>query len=118
MDNFIHLCTNQIQLVMTYIENESDLIKDEVFIKVQKKCQHSTFSSSDQMKPQTEETKKFVNEFFSSNGMEISENQWESPKEVVLSDCSSAALHNLTLEAEKLGKTVTYSRSLTIKISD
>ena len=104
--------------IMTYIENPSELAKDEVFIKVEKKCQHSTPNSSGMTRSGKEETKKFVSEFFSSNGVEISQDQWQSPNEVTLSDCSSATLHNLTLEAERLGKTITYSRSLSIRISD
>lgn len=103
---------------MTYIENAEELVKESVVIKVEKKCQHTTSSAAQKATANSGKTKKFVNEFFSTNGIELDENQWQSPSEVVLSDCSSATLHSLTLEAERLGKTVTYSRSLSIKISD
>ncbi|MDG1331683.1 MAG: hypothetical protein P8P74_05095 [Crocinitomicaceae bacterium] len=118
MNKIIHLCRNFKLIDVTYIENPEELVKEAVMIKVEKKCEHSTSNSMQKVTPGAGKTKKFVNEFFASNGLELNEDQWQSSREVVLSECPSTTLHSLTLEAERLGKTVTYSRSLTIKISD
>ena len=48
----------------------------------------------------------------------LDEIKWNSDDELEMSYLSNNALHSFVLEAEKLGKKVTYEKSLTVKISD
>lgn len=48
----------------------------------------------------------------------LDEISWNSDDELEMNYLSNNALHSFVLEAEKLGKKVTYQKSLTVKISD
>ena len=48
----------------------------------------------------------------------LNEINWNGDDELEMEYLSQNALHTFILEAEKLGKKITYNKSLTIKISD
>lgn len=109
----------QINFLMTYIKNLDQLKKNEIVIKIQKESfQSAPKKTVETLKSDGSELRSFVKEYFKSEGLETGKEHWITPNEVVLNDCSSLSLHSLTLQAEQLGKKISYSKSLTIKISE
>ena len=112
--------------IMSYIENLEQIqnakersTHDEVLIHVQKEFfQEAPMRKQDRSEVSNEELKLSVTEFLVSKGIELDENQWKESNAIVLNNLSALTLHSLALKAEELGKKISYSRSLTIKISD
>lgn len=48
----------------------------------------------------------------------LNDAEWKSDQEVEFKKLNKMTLHNFCLEAEKQGKNITYTRTLTVKISD
>ena len=51
-------------------------------------------------------------------GFDSSRTNWINHEEVEINGLSRMTLHRFILEAEKLGKTITYTETLTVKVSD
>jgi hypothetical protein len=103
---------------MTYIQNPDQIKKDEILIRIQNEVHQPPVKLNSNNSGDPDRLKSFVTDFFSNAGVEIDKGQWKSSNEVILNDCSNLTLHSLALRAEELGKKITYSRSLTIKISE
>ena len=50
--------------------------------------------------------------------IETVQQHWVSDQELEVEGLSNTTLHSFLLEAEKLGKKITYTKTLTVKISD
>ncbi len=104
-------------------ENHSGLTaSDELTIQVIAKCKQESpmpeklkqekCASAPDLKDLFETTLKSKNEF------DQARTKWVQTNEVEVEGLSQMTLHDFVLKAEGLGKKVSYTRSLTVKISD
>lgn len=113
-------------IIMSYIENPNQItqrgeqqVENDILITVQKEFYQNSVARKEQNSDsENKDLKSFVASFFKSKGIAIDPLQLSISNEITLNELSSLELHSLTLKAEELGKNITYTRSLTIKISD
>ena len=110
---------------MSYIENAEAVnngadraLTNEVLIQVQKEFfQEDRDEISKTNDIENEKLKAIVIHYLNSKGVDVKK-KWVASDKLLLNELPPMALHGLTLKAEELGKKITYTQSITIKISD
>ncbi|MBC6401263.1 MAG: hypothetical protein GDA51_02590 [Ekhidna sp.] len=103
-------------------EQETRTVKDEFTICMET-INHQNSSVSEALKEKKKAETSNLQEIFEETVRDrgeypFSKFEWTNDKEVVVDGLSPMILHNFVLKAEKLGKKVSYIRTLKVKITD
>ncbi len=94
---------------------------DELTIRIESEHEQNSPMSEEQKAVKRAESPSLYTLFqktLESKGYPVESCEWNDEKELQADNLSSMTLHSFLLKAESLGKKITYSKSLKIKISD
>lgn len=96
--------------------------KDELTIRIVSNYTHKS-EQSEKLKLENQSnspslTRLFEKTLKTKNEFDTARTHWVEPNEVVVEGLSQMTLQDFIMKAERLGKRVSYSKSLTVKITD
>lgn len=102
-----------------FVSEEGVKTSKEISINVNQEFYHANpMAGKSSSSVSSSDLKQFVSDYFKSNGIELTDEDWISDNELKVGNIPGLALHSLALRAEEQGKNISYERTLTIKISE